>query len=309
MIHIKDTQNARDLKWIHLLQPSNEEIDQLMDEYNISRDFLTAVRDPYEVAREEYVTDPDGSQPKLIVIEYIQPGENIYHKTEFSTHPFSIIIMDNVLITVSMDIPYFLETFYDTYFWNSISGVDAKEIALRILWNTESFCVKTLKDIFSEITELQKDIVKSSKNKELFKLMTLERSLTAIKTTITNNQTIIKKLLDSSEFINESIHQEMLHDVYVESLQAESMVHEALLITDRLSDIISNVISNNLNNIMKVLTSITIILTIPTIISGMWGMNVPVPWQDSGNGFIYTILISLVVMIVTIWWLKKQDFM
>lgn len=304
---IYEQKNNHGLKWVHLQSPTKKELKTVGDRYDIPKDYLETILDPYEIARVENLKEYDQPTPTLILLEYILPAQNFYHNTEFSTRPFAIVLVDHIMITVTMDHTDFLDTLIHDFFDSNITPLSVEEIITNIFWQTEKFCVSTIKTIFTEITDLQKDIIKSSGNKELYRLMTIERSLISIQTTINNNLNVIEKLLELPHFDSGASDQLNLNDVYVESLQAESMVQEALLMTERLSDIISNVISNNLNNIMKVLTSITIILTIPTIIAGIWSMNVPVPWGKNPYGFLILIFLNVILMVVTLLWLKNKD--
>lgn len=309
MIYEQKNKDGHGLKWVHLHSPTKEELKIVGDRYEVPDDYLTAVLDPYEIARVENLKKYDQPAPTLILLEYILPAQNYYHNTEFSTRPFAIILVDNIIITLTMELTDFLDTLFNDLFYSNLTPLPVEEIIANILWQTERFCVSTIKTIFTEIKDLQKDIIKSSSNRELYRLMTIERSLISIQTTINNNLSVIEQLLKLPHFDSGASDQLNLNDVYVESLQAESMVQEALLMTDRLSAIISNVISNNLNNIMKVLTSITIILTIPTIIAGIWGMNVPVPWGKNPYGFLILILLNVILMIITLLWLKNKDLL
>lgn len=87
------------------------------------------------------------------------------------------------------------------------------------------------------------------------------------------------------------------------------MVERSTLMLDKLSDLYTNVINNNLNEVMKILTSVTILMTIPTIVGGIWGMNVRLPWQDSEHGFWILMALSLLIGIITLWILKKNDYL
>ena len=72
-------------------------------------------------------------------------------------------------------------------------------------------------------------------------------------------------------------------------------------------DAYASIISNNLNSVMKTLTSITIVLAVPTMISSFWGMNVKLPFENNPLGFVIMILFAVITTLLVTWWLKKRD--
>ena len=111
----------------------------------------------------------------------------------------------------------------------------------------------------------------------------------------------IIKLYDEDE--------ELLEDAIIENKQAIEMSKIYSDILNGTMDAYASIISNNLNGVMKMLTSITIILAMPTLIASLWGMNVPVPFQDNPWGFAILSVASIVVTGITIAWLKFRDLL
>ncbi|HRM38288.1 MAG TPA: CorA family divalent cation transporter, partial [Trichococcus flocculiformis] len=125
---------------------------------------------------------------------------------------------------------------------------------------------------------------------------------------INKNHPLITKSIQSASLGDDLQSQELLRDIIDISSQAEVMVTESSKMIDQLSEVFSSVIANNLNNIMKVLTSITIVLTIPTIIAGFWGMNVDLPFENHPWAFGITSLLTIFICFLTVYWLKKKDY-
>lgn len=100
-----------------------------------------------------------------------------------------------------------------------------------------------------------------------------------------------------------------MHNVLIESHQAESMVDEGVRVIDLLNDVYGNVISNNLNNIMKFLTSLTIVLTIPTLITGFFSMAIYVPGEDNPQSYIFVLSSALLISLATMLVLKKKNYL
>ena len=134
--------------------------------------------------------------------------------------------------------------------------------------------------------ELEKELHRSTKNKTLFELFELERSLVYFITALKDNAVVMEKLLRLRKNpvyqpildIHED-EEELLEDVIIENKQAIEMVEMHSNILSGMMDALLQIISNNLNIVMKVLTSVTIMLAIPTMISSFWGMNVDVPFR------------------------------
>lgn len=156
---------------------------------------------------------------------------------------------------------------------------------------------------------MQNDIEYSSQNQELYRLMASDKTLAYTKTAVQNNRVVLEKILDSPEFNRRAEIKSLIHDVMVESYQVESMVDEGMRIKEQLSGIFSNVISNNLNNVMKMLTSVSVVLTVPTIIGGLWGMNVPVPLAHSAWGFVIINGMIILISVLLLRWLKDKAYL
>ena len=142
------------------------------------------------------------------------------------------------------------------------------------------------------------------KNKELFQLLDLEKSLVYFSTSLQSNSITIKKILSGRVLKLYEEDQELLDDVLIELNQAIEMSNIYSSILSGTMDAFASVISNNLNIVMKVLTSVTILLTIPNIVFSFYGMNVAhLPVPTSWFAAIVAATITLIAWIL----LKKKD--
>ena len=103
--------------------------------------------------------------------------------------------------------------------------------------------------------------------------------------------------------------EDILEDAIIENKQAIEMAKIYNDILNGTMDAYASIISNNLNRVMKTLTSITIILAIPTMIASYWGMNVPVPMANNPFGFVIIIIFSIILALFTTLWLNKKDML
>ena len=147
------------------------------------------------------------------------------------------------------------------------------------------------------------------KNKELLKMLSLEKSLVYFTTSLKSNEVVMEKTLRGKVIKLYEEDEDLLEDAIIENKQAMEM---AKIYSDILSgtmDTYASIISNNLNIVMKVLTTITIILSIPTIIGSYWGMNVPVPFTQNPFGFYIVVALSLLIAIITYLVFKKRNML
>ncbi len=309
MINILERTDDHIPRWIHVDNPTATDVQDISDTYHIPKDFINAVCDPFENAHSEYLQQEDKAYAPLIVLQYVRPMENARHLTEFNTRAFAMVLTDDTLITTCKEFPPFLEEVVQDVAHNKDLVLDKEAFVLEVFWRIKLEYVAVLREVNSKIEQMQHDIEKSSKNEELYRLIAVQKSLVYLETAIENNRLVLDELKISPRF-NSSLQQKnLLHDVLIETYQAEDMAQELVGIAKNLSNTFSSVINNNLNNIMKVLTSITIILTIPTIISSLWGMNVGLPFETHGLSFWILVGISLLLSIIVIYWLKRQDYL
>lgn len=301
-----ETMHYEDADWLHLENPSERETAFLADELGIPLDFITDAFDYYEVPRQEVAETKFGE--KLLLLLFLYPHTKKEHEnySEYETLPLAIILLNNKIITIcSTDAP-FLERIYQNELKIDHSG---SHIILDILWGLTNSYVTKITDIDNTIDQMEQNIVDTTKNEAFYKLIAIHKNLVYFETGILENHRIIKNLVDRDIYSQDSEGDSYLHDIRVTSHQASIMVKESTEMIDHLSEVFSSVISNNLNNIMKFLTSLTIVLTIPTIVGSLWGMNVFLPIENHPLAFVFLVGITIIISIITVIWLKKKDYL
>ena len=188
----------------------------------------------------------------------------------------------------------------------------------QILNNIASKFIAYLKQIDKASQRIQNELHKSTRNKELIQMLDLENSLLYFSTSLAGNDAVITKILNSKGRLGEIIRiyeddRDLLEDVSIETKQAIEMTSIYRNIISTTSETFASVISNNLNAVMKVLTSVTLIISIPTLIASIWGMNTWVPFQTGSvlekAGFFIVVGISLVLTIVATIILRKKKLL
>ena len=173
--------------------------------------------------------------------------------------------------------------------------------------------MKYIRIIIKRTDELEIHLRQSMENSELFNLLDLQKSLTYFSTSLRSNSIVMERLLrlrnaTASQHLIKVYEEDedLLDDVIIEYKQAVEMVEMYSHILNSMMEVFASIISNNLNLVMKFLASVTILLAIPTLISGLWGMNVHVPFADSPHGFAIVVCLAFVVAIGSALFLWKR---
>ena len=287
--------------WVHLHNPTREEIDGLNARFALDPTYLQAALDEEESARIER----DGDQTLIIVdIPYVEAEGNGY---SYTTIPMGIIMVDDVIITVSTRESTIITDFTEERirgFWT----YKRTRFLLQLLHRNASRYLSYLKQIDKASGFVQKRLEADMRNQELMQMMKLEKSLVFFSTSLKGNEMVLEKMMRMDMLRKYPDDSELLEDVIIENKQAMEMCSIYRDITSSTMDAFASIISNNLNNVMKLLTSLTVVLTVPTIFASIWGMNVPVPFQNNPFGFWLVIGITLIGSLAAflVLWRKKM---
>lgn len=296
-------EEIEDGAWISLVDPTPEELDRIEDELSIDRDFLRAALDEEETAR----LDTENDQVLILVdTPYVEKTDD---HIIYETLPLGIIITDKNIITVCLKNSIVMDQFEK----NSIRTFYTYKkyrFLYQILYKNAQRYLLYLRQIDRMSNYVEKQLHQSMKNKELIQLLDLEKSLVYITTSLKANQVVLEKILRINIIKKYSEDEDLLEDVIIENKQAIEMATIYSGILSGTMDAFASIISNNLNIVMKLLTSITILMAIPTMFSSFFGMNVVnMPFANSPFGFWIILGISVVTaIIVGIILLKKNLF-
>lgn len=291
--------------WINLVNPSEQEIKKVCESTNIQEDFIRDALDFEEKARIDKEEDDDTT---LFVVD-VPIVEKNEENDVYTTMPLGMIVVrDDFFITVSLRKNKVIEDFEKRKI-KDFQTYKKSKLIFQILYLNSSYYLSYLKLINKE-TEIAEYILKNSmKNKELLKLLSLEKSLVYFTTSLKSNELVMERTLRGKIIKLYEDDEDILEDAITENKQAIEMAKIYSDILNGTMEAYASIISNNLNGVMKFLTSITIVLAIPTMISSFWGMNVNLPFQDSKLGFLIMIAISAILTLVVTWWLKKKDML
>lgn len=307
-IETNETEEVYEFKkgnWINMIAPTEEEIEIVCKKLKIKEDFIRYSLDYEEKARID--TEDDDNTILFIIDVPIMEKES--NEQVYTTMPLGMIVVrDDYFITVSLRKNKVIEDFEKMKIKNFQTYKKSKLI-FQMLYLNSSYYLTYLKQINKE-TEIAEYILKNSmKNKELLKLLSLEKSLVYFTTSLKSNELVMEKTMRGKIIKLYDEDEDILEDAITENRQAIEMAKIYSDILNGTMDAYASIISNNLNGVMKFLTSITIVLAVPTMISSFWGMNVNLPFQNSKFGFPIMILLSIILTLVVTWWLKKKDML
>jgi magnesium transporter len=299
MIEIYTTSENQGLKridnfqkncWVNLVDPQKDEIDKLVS-MGIPIDFLTYPLDDDEIPRVE--KEDDGKTLILIRTPYFKGEE---YDIPYVTIVLGIIYMENMFVTVSKRRNDILESFINTKI-KGFTTLKRNRFILQILLNTAKKYLGFLRQINENVEKTEDALQKSLNNKEVLELLKYQKSLVYFETGLRTNQVMMEKLDRLKTFYEYEEDEDLLDDVITENKQAREMVMISSSILSSMMDAYASIISNNLNDVMKILTSVTIVLSLPTIVTSFFGMNVLLPFGQLN--YAYWIILALCGVLMT----------
>ncbi len=284
--------------WVNLVNPTEEEISIVSSALNVESEFLHAALDEEERSR---IETENGQTLVIVDIPIIEREDD---HSIYTTIPLAIIILKTAIITVCLK----RETVLIDFTENRVKGFLTQyktRFLLQILYRNALRFLLYLRLIDKTSSRIETDLHKSMKNKELIQLLKLSKSLVYFSTALKANEVVLEKLLRAESIKNYPEDAELLEDVIIENKQAIEMANIYTGILSNTMDAFASVISNNLNIVMKFLTSVTIVMAIPNMISGFFGMNVDLP---IGGRFAFWLVfgVTLAVCGLTAWFLNKK---
>ncbi len=302
--HVKKTKKFQVDSWIDLTNPTKDEIEKVVAKTNVDTDLINKMLDTEELPRVE-----QGENGTLIVIDipYLE-NEQADHK--YTTYPLGIIITNNrFIITVSPKKTRILDDFKMNKILEFRTAKKTRFL-IQIILRTSSYYLKALKEVNLDIESKEKFLKKSTKNRDLIDLLEIEKTLVYFTTSLKANELVLEKLYKGTIVTLYEDDKDLLEDAVIENKQAIEMSTIYKNILQSITNTYETIASNNLNNAMKFLAGITIVLSIPTMISSFLGMNIPLGTiMNDSFAFIKIIILSTIVSLILAFVLKKKDML
>ncbi len=286
--------------WINATNPTADEIARLQS-LGIPQDYLTYPLDLDERSRFER------ENGEMLIVLRIPVFQGAEADIPYITVPLGIILTQQHLITVCRQDNDILRDFAAGRV-RALNTAKRNRFVLHLLLTTAAKYLTYLREINRVVDALEDKLQQSTRNKELLEILKYQKSLTYFTTALKSNELMIKRLQRSDLFSVYPEDEDFLEDVLTENQQAIEMTSISSNILNSMMDTFASIISNNLNGVMKVLASVTIVLSVPTMLSSFFGMNVNLPLQDHPAAFLTVLALSLLTTTSMVWVFVKRDW-
>ena len=283
--------------WIQVTCPTEEDQQMLEEKYQIPDYFLSDISDTDERARYEY---DDGWMLIILRIPYVK---EIRSRTPYTTVPLGIIHKRDVTITVCYYETNMMIDFVSFQQKRGVGFTDYVDMIFRLFLSSAVWYLKRLKQISMLIDKAKRNLDRGVNNESLIGLSRLQDSLTYFNTSIRGNEVLLSKLKFKLQI--DELDADLIEDVNIEMTQARETTNIYSNILESTMDTYQSIINNNMNTTMRTLTSVTIILMLPTLVASFFGMNLVNGMETNPVGFIIAIILSIVISVIS-WFIFKH---
>ena len=283
--------------WIQVTCPTEEDQHELEEKYNIPDYFMSDISDTDERARYEY---DDGWMLIILRIPYVK---EIRSRTPYTTVPLGIIHKRDVTITVCYYETNMMIDFVSFQQKRNEGFTDYVDMIFRIFLSSAVWYLKRLKQISMLIDKAKRNLDREVNNESLIGLSRLQDSLTYFQTSIRGNENLLSKLKFKLQI--DELDADLIEDVNIEMTQARETTSIYSNILESTMDTYQSIINNNMNTVMRTLTSVTILMMIPTLVTSMFGMNLINGMESKPWGFVFAMIISVAISGIA-WWIFRH---
>lgn len=272
--------------WINIEFPDEDDLHFLTEDLGVPSEFLADIADVDERPRTE---KEDDWQLTILRI----PLESNIQGLPYMTVPVGVITGKETTITVCYRKSQLIPDFISHIRRKNISITSQADFITRMIYSSAVWFLKYLKLIYLEINRAEKELEESVRNEDLMRIMRLQKSLVYFSTSIRGNEAMLGRLRTATRA--GEIDPDLVEDVSIELRQAYNTINIYTDICNSTMDALGSIISNNVNTIMKRMTSLQIVLTIPTMIASFYGMNVDVYIAEWHYSFVAIMIISVII--------------
>jgi magnesium transporter len=287
--------------WVNVVDPTQDEIAELA-ELGLPHDLVTYSLDMDERPRTQ--KEDDGTLLILIRIPYFQ---GVQVDVPYTTIPLGIVLTQNQVVTICRKENEIMQEFSSGRA-KGLSTGKRYRFVLRILHATANRYLAYLREINRVVDAIEDRIPVSSRNREVLELLKFQKSLVYFTTALRSNELTMERLQRWQIFKLYPEDEDLLEDVITENQQAIEMVGISANILNSVMDTFATIVSNNLNVVMKFLASVTIVMSVPTIVTSFFGMNVDLPFAEHPLAYLFIILLFLAISGLVVFLFMKRDW-
>lgn len=287
--------------WINLVAPTEGELELVINDIRVDQNML---RDPLDDEEKPRIETEEDQTLIIVDIPYVYEEDQTI---KYETVPMGLLLVrDDYIITICSKHSSVLERFRNGQIRDLYTRKKTRFI-LQILYNIAKDFLKYLRHIDKKSELIEDSLHKSIRNKELYKLLELSKSLVYFTTSLKSNEVVLERLLKGKFTKMYEEDAELLEDTIIENKQAIEMASIYSSILSGMMDAFASIISNNQNNVMKYLTSVTIVMAMPTMVFSFFGQNFYLPGETNFLMWLYILLGSLILAFLVAYLLNKRD--
>lgn len=288
--------------WVDARCVTRDDIRQLEDSFHVEQEALLDFLDPDELSRIEKDVDA-GYTITILRLPVFSPSDDV----SYFTAPLGIIMTGRFFITICWTDCEVLKDFAANRV-RELSLSDFPAFTIRFMARADMMFLRYLKELNRRTTSIQNEVMRSVQNHELVQLQNIQKSLVYFTTSLKSNQMLLEKLRKTRILKLDEEDQDWIDDVEIDNRQALEMADTYTNIMAQTNDTLTSIISNNLNIVMKKLAILNLVLMAPTLITSFYGMNVELPFDDTGKWAVGIVtVLCLVSVLITNAFLKLSD--
>ena len=286
--------------WVQVTCPTQEDVNFLQNELHVPDYYISDIADTDERARY------DIDEGWVLIILRIPYVKEVKSRTPYTTIPLGIILKGNVCVTLCNFETNMMIDFVTYQQRRGLGFTDSVDMVFRLFLSSAVWYLKRLKQISARIEQAKLNLDRNVDNVDLIALSRLQDSLTYFVTSIRGNENLLSKL--KFKLPVDELDADMIEDVNIEMSQARETTNIYSNILESTMETYANIINNNVNKVMKMLTSITIILMFPTLITSMFGMNLINGMESWSLGFPIALAICVFITLFFWWYFKRKSW-
>jgi magnesium transporter len=272
--------------WIDAIEPTKDELHTLHERFAVPQEFLEYALDPDE--RPRYERSGEWTLFVLQASHWLGEGQDV----PYDTVPMAIIHAPQQIITLCE----FRHTVLLDLRHGRLKPSDSRDqttFTLQVFMRVAQRYIQNLSTISRKVDEIETRLESSTRNQELLELMRLEKSLVYFKVALRANIAMLERMRRDRVLALSPEQLDFLDDIQVENSQALEMTDITIEILGTMAGAFASIISNNVNTVMKRLTVATILIAVPTWITGLFGMNVQLPLEKISGAFVVILLLCI----------------
>jgi magnesium transporter len=282
--------NASEDSWVHLGAPSGDELRDVIESYGLDEAIVHDVLDKNELARTEY--------SKGVQYVFLRPAMRT-RSGEVKTRPFLAILHPKVFITIATSLAVTANDIAHTGDKSKISTAKRAGMTLATIGTIVGGYEQLIQNTDEYISSIRKKLRSHEVgNRDFVHFVTIEDNLNEYQTCLRDTLTVIERLKDNTHGLFTAREVEAIEDMTLYVRQLLSAVSSLMQTINSIRNAYSTIANNTLNQRMKLLTALTVLIALPNVFYGMYGMNVPLPFQQEGWAYPVIVIFTFIVILL-----------